>query len=140
MITEVQRRGKQGKTVDYYFAFVIGLICSAISQYLQLHQKGMPICAFRYDDLLENPNSSLEVLFKYCDIHLNLVPKGLAAMSLDSQRGSYISRDNSKSGCDIGTLAGQKKELLENIYKIFNIPSPGGMLNLPGTINTYNTN
>ena len=121
--------------IDPITGFVLSVICSAIAEYLELHGQGWPICAFRYEDMLEDTEYSLKVLFKYVDLPLDLIPKGMEAMKKDSQRGSSMSKESTKYAPSLGEYTGKNKQLLESALKTFGIPTYEELRVLPDTIN-----
>ena len=122
------------KSMDIVLSFTLCTICSNIAEYLELHGQSRPICAIRYEDLIKDPQYALEALFKYLELPLDLVPKGMEAMKKDSQKGTNISRKSTKSGINLGEYTGKNKRLVEAIFKAYGIPNSDDLIDLPGTI------
>jgi hypothetical protein len=121
-------------SVEASVAASIGIVCYAVAKYIQLQEQGLPICAFRYEDLLNDAKYSIEALFEYCHLPLDLVSKGLRAMAKDSQRNTLVSRTIPRYSTKGQMHEDQMKQILLDICTALNIPNTVGLINLHGTI------
>ncbi|MBW4508988.1 MAG: sulfotransferase [Scytonematopsis contorta HA4267-MV1] len=67
---------------------------SVMQRYLLLCQKGIPILAFRYEDLIVEKQQIVTAIFNYCGLPISEVANGCKAFEKDSQSGSDLSREN----------------------------------------------
>lgn len=63
---------------------------SVMRRYLELHANGLPIVAFRYEDLLAGPEALLRRIFDHCRLDRSQIPIALRALDHDSQRDSPL--------------------------------------------------
>ncbi len=70
---------------------------SAMIRYLELREEEIPIVAFRYEDLVANPEAVLNAIFAYCDLPKSEVASALAALETDAQGGSVLDLKRQKS-------------------------------------------
>lgn len=66
---------------------------SVMQRYVQLHTQKIPMVVLRYEDLVDQPELTIEAVFQYCRLEANLA-KALQVMSHDSQQGSNLSQAN----------------------------------------------
>jgi len=62
----------------------------------KIHETGYPISAVRYEDLVQDPDGILALLFSYLDLPSSAIEKAKGVITEDTQKGSAIARDNSK--------------------------------------------
>lgn len=96
--TMVEQMGLPGKYVNFRIkndvltgVMVWVLLCK---KYLTLRSENLPICAIKYEDLIEDPEYTLEQMFSYCDLPRFEMKKALRGMEHDSQRSSVFSKAN----------------------------------------------
>jgi hypothetical protein len=141
MVNNIIRKNhpKSPSFVEASVAASVGIVCYAVAKYIQLQEQGLPIYAFRYEDLLNDAKYSIEALFEYCDLPLDLVPKGLRAMAKDSQRGTNFSIASLKYYTKSQIHEDQMQQILSDICNALKIPNTDGLINLHRTI-TNKTN
>ena len=66
--------------------------------YLVQFDRGSPVLAVRYADLIEAQEETLRQIFSYCGLLLNRVQQGLRAYDRDAQVGTPLARENSREG------------------------------------------
>jgi hypothetical protein len=66
--------------------------------YLAQVERGVPVLAVRYADLIQNQADVLKAVFAYCDLPLGVVQQGLKAFDRDAQAGTILARENPKEG------------------------------------------
>ncbi|XP_013421147.1 uncharacterized protein LOC106181336 [Lingula anatina] len=64
--------------------------------YIRFKEAGMDIKAFKYEDILENPQHACERLLEYCGLPLEYTEIACNALKHDSQRGMLRSRKDTK--------------------------------------------
>lgn len=69
---------------------------SAMRRYLELDAEGLPIVAFRYEDLMADPAALLELVFAHCDLESGGVSSALRALKRDAQHDSILATDRQR--------------------------------------------
>ena len=108
------------------FASTVYAWASLCDSYNSLRRKGMPIAAIKYEDLIQNPAKSLEIIFRHCGLDIASVSNALKAFEQDSQRNSILSR-TSLSKHTAGELTDEDKVRTDAIcdhYGLPRIPEP----------------
>jgi hypothetical protein len=70
---------------------------SAVHAYARMHQRGMPMLAVRYEELIADPRSTLATILAYLGLPIDEVDSALRAFARDSQAGSPLSREEAAS-------------------------------------------
>jgi len=65
---------------------------SAMHRYLALHEQGIPMLAFQYEALIEQPKPMLQAILEYCDLPTDNIDGLLTVFEHDSQRGTSLAR------------------------------------------------
>ncbi|NEQ35484.1 MAG: sulfotransferase [Okeania sp. SIO3I5] len=69
---------------------------SAMERYLELYQKGVPMLALRYEDLVKSPQQMIASIFEYCGLPNSEVTNACKVFEQDSQGGSHLSRERTR--------------------------------------------
>ena len=69
---------------------------SAMERCVKLLEDGLQLPAFRYEDLVAQPESTLDRLIRHCQLPPESLAKMLGALEGDSQRNSVISRQHQR--------------------------------------------
>ena len=75
--------------------WILGWV-SIMERYLELHARGVPFCAARFEDLKRDPRGIVGALFEYCGIRLGDMGPVHDALRRDSQEGSRVAQENVK--------------------------------------------
>lgn len=78
--------------VDFYST----LWLSAMERYLELSQKGVPMLALRYEDLVKSPQEMMASIFEYCGLPTYEITNVCKVFEQDSQAGSHLSRNHTR--------------------------------------------
>ncbi len=78
---------------------------SHVNQYRAAHEQGVPIRAYRYEDMLREPHAMLSEIARACGTPLTGLEQAMSAFAEDSQEGSNLARQNvdDKRAFDLGT-------------------------------------
>lgn len=76
---------------DNKVLFGIYFWAKLVANYNNLRKQGVKIVGFKFEDLLNNKEVSIERLFKHVGLPLTLVGAGAESMNRDSQNGSGVS-------------------------------------------------
>lgn len=60
--------------------------------YMDLMDRGVEMCALRYEEMVESPQEVIGELFEYCDLPTEHVEAACAAFGYDSQKGTDLAR------------------------------------------------
>lgn len=74
--------------------FFAPLWAYSLDKYLTNFVEGMPFFALRYEDLIQNPEKTLEAVFTHCRITMPQFDKVSLVFEEDSQKGTVLARDN----------------------------------------------
>ena len=66
--------------------------------YLAQVERGIPVLAVRYADIIQHREEVLGSIFNYCDLPVSGMQLGLSAFDRDSQAGTKLARENSNEG------------------------------------------
>ena len=131
--------GQTGKDFDFkfkhdvLFPFMIwAILCR---KYLDLHRQNCSIAAVKYEDLINDPEYTLQQIFKYCELPLSCVGKALRGLNWDSQRHSVLSQCNKvkPSPKDIALPRHLLPEA-QRLCDLYGLPRVPGSCLLEGTI------
>jgi hypothetical protein len=106
---------------------------SAMHKYQQMHEQRMPMLAFRYEDLIEQPKFIVANILDYCGIPAADLDELMQVFDKDSQRGTSLARTAVRTDTNnqlTDTHLDQLRELLCNHPKL---ATPHVIL--PGTLN-----
>lgn len=67
---------------------------SGVERYMELHEKGMPGLAVRYEDLKAAPRETMQKIVKYCGFSNSNMEAVYRVLEQDSQAGSVFSQEN----------------------------------------------
>jgi hypothetical protein len=104
---------------------------SCLHRYLELHKKGIPFLAIRYEDLNAQREQTTKVILEYCAVdtsHVNLV---LKVFEHDSQAGTVLARDNPKESHKPSMSAEHQERICEILQQHPIIKTPD--FTVPGT-------
>ena len=62
--------------------------------YLAQYEQGVPVMAINFLDLVGEQEKMLTAIFRYCELSLEGVARGLQAYARDSQAGTFLAREN----------------------------------------------
>ncbi|ESO09495.1 hypothetical protein HELRODRAFT_168488 [Helobdella robusta] len=71
----------------------VGFWYALTRQYLKCVEVVKNFPALRYEDIVKNTAKSLEIIFRHCNLPLELIPKALEALGCDSQKGTALASD-----------------------------------------------
>ncbi|MEZ4591924.1 MAG: sulfotransferase [Chloroflexota bacterium] len=96
LLSQYANRARQGDLSEVEMNMLGWL--SGLQSYLDQHAAGVPMCAVRYEEMINQPEPIVRALFEYC--RLPVTPERLAlgvkAFERDSQQGSSLARTNLK--------------------------------------------
>ena len=131
--------GHTGKDFDFKFKhdvlFSFRMWAILCRKYLDLYRQNCSIAAVKYEDLINDPEYTLQQIFKYCDIPLSCVGKALRGLNWDSQRHSVLSQSNKVKNSPKGIVL--PMHLLpdaQGICDLYGLPRVPGSCILEGTI------
>ena len=75
--------------------FIATLWLSLMQRYLELRERGVPLCALRYEDLKAAPEEMVAAVFAYCDLPAVNLRQVISVFDEDSQRGTRLSQAQS---------------------------------------------
>lgn len=86
--------------------FVTRFCLSSMHHYLLAREQGVPLQAYRYEDLVDDPRAVFSQLARWSGIPVTGLDDVLTAFSEDSQEGSNLARRSldGKAGYDVGTI------------------------------------
>jgi len=67
---------------------------SNLRHYLAAHERGIPIRAFRYEDLVREPRAAFREIVRWCGTPHTGIEEAFRAFAEDSQEGSNLARKN----------------------------------------------
>lgn len=107
---------------------------SIMQRYMELYRKGVPMCAVRYEDLIEDPQQVVKSIFQYCNLPISEVDKACRAFQNHSQSGLPFSKENN---CKIQA---EKSSILEIRQRVCQLLKKHPEINtsdflVPGTLN-----
>ncbi|MCA9927222.1 MAG: hypothetical protein KC419_02040, partial [Anaerolineales bacterium] len=73
---------------------------SAMQKYVSLHRQGVPMLAFRYEELVAQPEPMLSHILAYAGLQTSDLAALLTVFEKDSQRGTSLARTAVRSGSD----------------------------------------
>jgi hypothetical protein len=76
--------------------FLTAMWLSLMQRYLELHERGLPMCALRYEELKAAPEEMLAAVFAYCDLPVVGVKNLIAVFDEDSQQGTALSQEQAR--------------------------------------------
>ena len=119
-------------------AIFSGIWIKALEDYLWLRAEGVKIPAFKYEDIMADPLGMTAIIFEHCGLDAsladNVVPK---AFSRDSQRGTYLSRDNMTYSKDEEKLhKPEYRNYVDNLCDELGLPRLDEDARLVGTVTT----
>ena len=106
---------------------IIWLVC--VHNYLRMRECGLPLVAFKYEELLRNPTNSVARLFAHCGAPDASVEQACSAMTEDAHAGTLLARNTG----GIRTLAREDFEFLRAFFAEHSRVAPDQTL--PGTLN-----
>ncbi len=106
---------------------LIWLVC--VHNYLRMRECGLPLVAFKYEELLRNPTDSLARLFAHCGAADASVEQACSAMTEDAHAGTLLARNTA----DLRTLSSEDFEFLRAFFAKHIRFAPDATL--PGTLN-----
>lgn len=87
---------------------------ASIEWYLTQVERGVPVLAVRYADLIQHREEVLQSVFGYCGLPASAMQLGLSAFDRDSQAGTKLARENP----DVGNKLILSEDQLRSVTKI----------------------
>lgn len=114
-------------------AFFVRYWQASMEDYLAAYNQGVPMQAFRYEDLVDDPRAVFGEIARWCGTPLEGLDAACSAFAEDSQEGSNLARQSvdAKDGFDLGSreqLAARVAAVLAN-HPLLHNPD----VTLPGT-------
>jgi hypothetical protein len=106
---------------------LIWLVC--VHNYLRMRECGVPLVAFKYEELLRNPTDSMARLFAHCGAADASVEQACSAMTEDAHAGTLLARNTG----GLRTLSSEDFEFLRAFFAEHIRFAPDATL--PGTLN-----
>jgi hypothetical protein len=106
---------------------LIWLVC--VHKYLRLRERGLPLVAFKYEELLRDPTESVARLLAHCGARDANVAQACSAITEDAHAGTLLARNTG----GIRTLSGEDFEFLRAFFAEHIRVAPDQTL--PGTLN-----
>jgi Sulfotransferase family len=100
-----------------------------VHNYLRMRECGLPLVAFKYEELLRNPIDSVTRLFAYCGASDASVEQACSAMTEDAHAGTVLARNTD----GLRTLSSEDFEFLRAFFAEHVRFAPDATL--PGTLN-----
>ena len=100
--------------------------------YLAQVDRGIPVLAVRYADIVRYREEVLQSIFAYCELPVDRVEQGLSAFDRDSQAGTKLARENPTEGNTL-TLNGEQLRSISEILERHPILNTSDFI-APGTL------
>ena len=76
--------------------FLTAMWLALMQRYLELHERGIPMCALRYEELKAAPTEMLAAVLAYCDLPVVDVENLIPVLDDDSQQGTALSQEQAR--------------------------------------------
>jgi len=104
--------------------------------YRKYHEDGQPIVAIRYEDIVEDPETNMRRILRYCGLPEQSVVNSLRALEVDSQANTPMSDKNARF-YTVPEYSGEAREEVDALCESYGLPPfSSGPYVAPGTITT----
>jgi len=107
LVPSIAKHVREGGLVLSFSSMVTLSWLAVMERYMELHKKGMPGIAFRFEDLKAAPRETIQKIIEYCEFSDANMEAIYSVLGRDSQAGSALSQEK----------LGQKKSELSDAHR-----------------------